>query len=379
MVGFTRSQPGHWTSWPPHEHTTLAEELYVYFDMPPPAFGIQLVYTRPEAPELAAIVREGDAVLMPAGYHPNVVGARTRHQLHLDDGRAARGRRPPVRRRQRSAGLRQGRLRSRGEPEIAVVVRRPWRRTHFVSTGFGRSSPAPERESVPRWPWRSLKPAPTSPATATGTRRPRPPRASRRSSRRAVVIEGDLGPGGDRDASWSTRRSPALGGIDILVNNAGIIRRAPAAESTDDDWQAVLDVNLTRSTACARPPAGACWPAGAARSSTSRRCSPSRAASTSRRTPRRRAPSPSSPRRWRTSGRARGVNVNAIAPGYIRTDNTAALIANETRNRQILERIPAGRWGEPADLGGAVVFLASRASDYVSGHVLVVDGGWLGR
>jgi 5-deoxy-glucuronate isomerase len=72
MVGFTRSQPGHWTSWPPHEHTALAEELYTYFDMPPPAFGIQLVYTRPEAPELAAIVREGDAVLMPAGYHPNV-------------------------------------------------------------------------------------------------------------------------------------------------------------------------------------------------------------------------------------------------------------------------------------------------------------------
>jgi len=72
MAGFTRSLPGHWTSWPPHEHTALAEELYVYFDMPPPAFGIQLVYTRPEAPELAAIVREGDAVLMPAGYHPNV-------------------------------------------------------------------------------------------------------------------------------------------------------------------------------------------------------------------------------------------------------------------------------------------------------------------
>ncbi|HEY4186399.1 MAG TPA: 5-deoxy-glucuronate isomerase [Polyangia bacterium] len=72
MAGFTRSQPGHWTSWPPHEHTALAEELYVYFDMPAPAFGIQLVYTRPEAPELAAIVREGDAVLMPAGYHPNV-------------------------------------------------------------------------------------------------------------------------------------------------------------------------------------------------------------------------------------------------------------------------------------------------------------------
>jgi 5-deoxy-glucuronate isomerase len=72
MAGFTRSLPGNWTSWPPHEHTSLAEELYVYFDMPPPAFGIQLVYTRPETPELAQIVRDGDAVLMPAGYHPNV-------------------------------------------------------------------------------------------------------------------------------------------------------------------------------------------------------------------------------------------------------------------------------------------------------------------
>jgi len=72
MAGFTRSLPGNWTSWPPHEHTALAEELYVYFDMPPPAFGIQLVYTRPDTPELAQIVRDGDAVLMPAGYHPNV-------------------------------------------------------------------------------------------------------------------------------------------------------------------------------------------------------------------------------------------------------------------------------------------------------------------
>jgi len=75
----------------------------------------------------------------------------------------------------------------------------------------------------------------------------------------------------------------------------------------------------------------------------------------------------------------KGVNVNAIAPGYIRTDNTAALQADATRNRQILERIPAGRWGEVTDLTGAAVFLASRASDYVNGHLLVVDGGWLGR
>ena len=76
---------------------------------------------------------------------------------------------------------------------------------------------------------------------------------------------------------------------------------------------------------------------------------------------------------------ARGVNVNAIAPGYIKTENTSALQKDETRSRQILERIPAGRWGEAADLGGAAVFLCSRASDYVHGHTLVVDGGWMGR
>ncbi len=75
----------------------------------------------------------------------------------------------------------------------------------------------------------------------------------------------------------------------------------------------------------------------------------------------------------------RGINVNAIAPGYIATNNTAALQADETRNRQILERIPEQRWGDPADIGGAAVFLASRAADYVQGHILAVDGGWLAR
>jgi 2-deoxy-D-gluconate 3-dehydrogenase len=73
------------------------------------------------------------------------------------------------------------------------------------------------------------------------------------------------------------------------------------------------------------------------------------------------------------------VNVNAIAPGYMRTDNTAALQQDETRNRQILERIPANRWGEPEDLVGAAIFLASAASDYLHGHILVVDGGWMAR
>jgi 5-deoxy-glucuronate isomerase len=72
LAGFTRSVPGNWTSWPPHEHAGTLEELYVYFDMPPPAFGIQMVYTNPDEPEFVTIVRDGDAVLMPAGYHPNV-------------------------------------------------------------------------------------------------------------------------------------------------------------------------------------------------------------------------------------------------------------------------------------------------------------------
>ena len=76
---------------------------------------------------------------------------------------------------------------------------------------------------------------------------------------------------------------------------------------------------------------------------------------------------------------AEGINVNAIAPGYMATDNTAALRADANRSRQILERIPAGRWGTASDLGGAAVFLASRASDYIHGHILVVDGGWLSR
>jgi 2-deoxy-D-gluconate 3-dehydrogenase len=76
---------------------------------------------------------------------------------------------------------------------------------------------------------------------------------------------------------------------------------------------------------------------------------------------------------------SKGINVNAIAPGYIRTENTAALQGDEVRNRQILERIPTGRWGEPADIAGPAVFLCSKASEYVHGHVLVVDGGWMGR
>ena len=72
VVGFTVSEPGNWTSWPPHEHAAMLEEIYVYFDMPDPSFGIQLVYSNPDDPELVTVVRDGDAVLIPSGYHPNV-------------------------------------------------------------------------------------------------------------------------------------------------------------------------------------------------------------------------------------------------------------------------------------------------------------------
>ena len=213
-----------------------------------------------------------------------------------------------------------------------------------------------------------------------GNRHPPTETAARISelSRRAVVIEGDLARA-ETANELVEKTAAVLGGIDILVNNAGIIRRAPAVESTDEDWQAVLDVNLTavyrlcraagrRMLASGRGKivnissllafqGGINVPAYAATKGAVAQLTKALA------------------NEWA----GRGVNVNAIAPGYIRTDNTAALIANETRNRQILERIPAGRWGEPGDLGGAAVFLASRASDYVSGHVLVVDGGWMGR
>jgi 2-deoxy-D-gluconate 3-dehydrogenase len=169
------------------------------------------------------------------------------------------------------------------------------------------------------------------------------------------------------------------GQLDILVNNAGMIRRADAAEYTDEDWDAVLEVDLSSVFRLCRAagrhmlargrgkivniaslltfqggirvPAYAAAKAGVAQLT----------------------------KALANEWAGKGVNVNAIAPGYVRTDNTRALVEDKVRYAQILERIPAGRWGEPQDLAGAVVFLASPAADYVHGHVLVVDGGWMGR
>lgn len=166
---------------------------------------------------------------------------------------------------------------------------------------------------------------------------------------------------------------------DILVNNAGTIERAPAAVHPRDAWDRVVQVNLSSQFALSQAVGGAMLARGRGKIIfTASLLSfqgginvPGYTAAKSGIAGLTKALS----NEW--SGQ--GVNVNAIAPGYIATDNTAALQADENRSRSILERIPAGRWGRADDLAGATVFLASRASDYVDGIVLPVDGGWLGR
>ncbi len=171
----------------------------------------------------------------------------------------------------------------------------------------------------------------------------------------------------------------ALGDLDILVNNAGIIRRAAAEEFTEADWDLVVDTNLKSAFFLAQH---------AARHMLARRRGKiiNVASMLSFQGGVRVASYTASKsglagltRLLANEWAGRGVNVNAIAPGYFATDNTTALRKDETRNRDILARIPAGRWGEPSDLGGAAVFLASDASNYVHGTILAVDGGWLAR
>ncbi|WP_033923393.1 2-dehydro-3-deoxy-D-gluconate 5-dehydrogenase KduD [Sphingomonas sp. 37zxx] len=196
--------------------------------------------------------------------------------------------------------------------------------------------------------------------------------------RRADIISADLSTIEPVDRVVATTIEK-LGGLDILVNNAGIIRRNDSLDFTEADWDAVIDTNL-KSVFFLTQAAGRHMVAqgrgkivniasmltfqGGVRV-------PSYTASKSG--------IGGLTKLLANEWAARGVNVNAIAPGYIATNNTAALQADETRNRQIVERIPAGRWGDASDLGGAAVFLASSASDYVNGHILAVDGGWLAR
>lgn len=168
--------------------------------------------------------------------------------------------------------------------------------------------------------------------------------------------------------------------IDILISNAGTIRRAKAAEYNDEDWTTVLQVNLNSlwklcqaagRTFLARGKRGKIVNIASLLSFQGGITVPAYAAS--------KGAVAQLTKAQANESAAQNINVNAIAPGYMRTTNTAALQRDETRNRQILERIPAGRWGEPRDICGAAVFLASAASDYVHGHVVLVDGGWLGR
>jgi 2-deoxy-D-gluconate 3-dehydrogenase len=167
--------------------------------------------------------------------------------------------------------------------------------------------------------------------------------------------------------------------VDILVNNAGTILREPAHQHGDELWDEVMEVNLNAQFVLSREmgkgmlernsgkviftaslltfQGGITVPGYAASKGAIGQLTKALA------------------NEWA----GKGINVNALAPGYIRTDNTQALQDNEERSRQILERIPAGRWGETEDFKGAVVYLASKASDYVQGTILTVDGGWMGR
>ena len=167
--------------------------------------------------------------------------------------------------------------------------------------------------------------------------------------------------------------------IDILVNNAGIIRRAPAAEHSDDDWDAVLSVNLDAPFRLARAIGGQMLKQGSGKIIFTASLLtfqgginvPGYAAS--------KGAIGSLVKALANEWAGRGVNVNAIAPGYVATDNTAALRQDAERSAAILARIPAGRWAQPDDYKGPAVFLASAASDYVHGTILTVDGGWMGR
>jgi 2-deoxy-D-gluconate 3-dehydrogenase len=167
--------------------------------------------------------------------------------------------------------------------------------------------------------------------------------------------------------------------IDILVNNAGTIRRAPAAETTTADWQHVIDVNLNSTWAVTRPIGAAMAERRTGKIVTIASLLSFQGGVTVPAYTASKHAVAGLTRALANEWGPAGVQVNAIAPGYISTDNTAELRADPAREAAIRQRIPAGRWGRPEDVVGAAVFLASAAADYVNGHVLAVDGGWLAR
>ncbi|MET0791083.1 MAG: 2-dehydro-3-deoxy-D-gluconate 5-dehydrogenase KduD [Polyangiaceae bacterium] len=198
------------------------------------------------------------------------------------------------------------------------------------------------------------------------------------SGQRSVAISADLS---DRTAQeeFVAQALSAFGRIDLLVNNAGSIRRSPAVDYSDADWDFLLEVNLTAPFRLARSVGKLMIEQGGGRivniasllSFQGGILVPGYAAS--------KGGVAQLTKALANEWASKNVTVNAIAPGYIATKNTEALRADPNRSRQILERIPAGRWGEPDDIAGAAVFLCSDAARYVTGHVLTVDGGWMGR
>jgi len=170
-----------------------------------------------------------------------------------------------------------------------------------------------------------------------------------------------------------------LGGLDILVNNAGLIRRQDAVDFSEKDWDDVMNVNIKGAFFMAQAAGRHMIAQGAGKiiniasmlSFQGGIRVPSYTASKSG--------IAGITKLLANEWAAKGLNINAIAPGYMATDNTAQIRADPVREKAILDRIPASKWGLPADLGGAAVFLAARASDYVNGAIIPVDGGWLAR
>lgn len=196
--------------------------------------------------------------------------------------------------------------------------------------------------------------------------------------RRAVEVTGDMA-NADAPASVVANGVAAFGKLDILINNAGTIRRAPAAEFSAQDWQDVIDINLTSVFRLAQEAGKLMLAQGSGKIVNIASLLSFQGGITVPAYTAAKSAVAGLTKALANEWASKGVNVNAIAPGYIATDNTTALRADETRNRQILERIPAGRWGEASDIAGAAVFLSSDASNYIHGHIMVVDGGWMGR
>ncbi len=196
--------------------------------------------------------------------------------------------------------------------------------------------------------------------------------------RKALALTGDLGVP-ETPQQLIEQTIAHFGRLDILVNNAGTIRRSPATTYSEEDWSTVLAVNLTSVFRLSQLAGQHMVERGSGKilniaSLLSFQGGINVAAYAASK-----GAVGQLTKALSNEWASKGVCVNAIAPGYMRTDNTLALQKDETRNRQILERIPAARWGESSDLAGAAVFLCSSASDYVNGHILVVDGGWMGR